>query len=92
VPLYDISLNSLYLEWNVARQSRGLSGADITQPSLAGCGIINIWNEHNPYSFHPQGVSYVRGDGSVSFMSQDIDPAIYVAMVSRYGGESLSAD
>ena len=89
-PFYDVSLNSLYLEWNIARQTRGLSGANIAQPSLAGCGIINIWNEHNPYSFHPQGVSYVRGDASVAFMSQDIDPAVYVAMVSRDSGEAVS--
>jgi Protein of unknown function (DUF1559) len=89
-PFYDVSLNSLYLEWNIARQTRGLSGANIAQPSLAGCGIINIWNENNPYSFHPQGVSYVRGDASVAFMSQDIDPAVYVAMVSRDGAEAVS--
>ena len=94
-PNNDIALNSLYLEWNVAKQTRGLAGAssatrsDREQP---GCSIINVWNEFNPYSFHPQGVSYVRGDGSVAFMAQDIDPAIYCAMVSRDGGESLSAD
>ena len=94
-PNNDVSLNSLYLEWGVARKTRGLagtSGATRSDREQTGCSIINIWNEYNPYSFHPQGVSYVRGDGSVAFMSQDIDPAVYCAMVSRDGGEPLSAD
>jgi prepilin-type N-terminal cleavage/methylation domain-containing protein len=94
-PNNDLALNSLYLEWNVARQTRGLAGASGASPIdrvAPGCSIVNVFNLDNPYSFHPQGVSYVRGDGSVAFMSQDIDPAVYVAMVSRDGGEPLSAD
>ena len=94
-PNNDLALNSLYLEWNVARQTRGLAGASGASPIdrvAPGCSIVNIFNLDNPYSFHPQGVSYVRGDGSVAFMSQDIDPAVYVAMVSRDGSEPLSAD
>ena len=94
-PNNDIALNSLYLEWNVARQTRGLAGVSGATPAervQPGCAIVNIFNLDNPYSFHPQGVSYVRGDGSVAFMSQDIDPAVYIAMVSRDGGESLSND
>jgi len=92
-PNNDVALNSLYLEWNVARQTRGLAGASGATPAdriAPGCAIVNIFNLDNPYSFHPQGVSYVRGDGSVAFMSQDIDPAIYCAMISRDGGEAVS--
>jgi len=70
----------------------GASGVYPLERNAPGCSIVNIFNLDNQYSFHPQGVSYVRGDGSVSFMSQDIDPTVYVAMVSRDGGESLSAD
>ena len=51
--------------------------------------MINILNDDNPYSMHPAGVQIVKGDGSVQFLGQDVDNFVYVAMVSRDGGESL---
>jgi prepilin-type N-terminal cleavage/methylation domain-containing protein len=43
-------------------------------------------------SFHPTGVLFLRGDGSVRIINDTIDPAVYQAMVTRAGGESASVD
>ena len=86
-----LGLNSFYGDVNIARQIRGLSGADITNPTQQGCTVINVWNEDNPYSFHTGGVQVTRGDGSVFFMSQSISNNVLVAFVSRDGGENVDA-
>lgn len=83
-------LNSFYGDWNVARHVRGLSGANILDPRLGGCSVINVLNDDNPYSFHVGGVQMVRGDGSVSFLSDSIDNLTFVAMTSRDGGETFT--
>jgi prepilin-type N-terminal cleavage/methylation domain-containing protein len=43
-------------------------------------------------SFHTGGVNFVRGDGSVSFMSQNIDITVYQAMATRTGGEVVTLE
>lgn len=85
-------LNSFYGDWNVARHVRGLSGADITVPGQPGCSVVNVFNENNPLSFHPGGVQAVRGDGSVFFVTETMAPEIFVALVTRDGGEALNAN
>lgn len=90
--LTGIHLNSYYGDWNVARHVRGLSGADATNPGQAGCSVINVFNENNPLSFHPGGVQAVRGDGSVFFLTETVAPEVFVAMVTRDGGETLTAN
>jgi prepilin-type N-terminal cleavage/methylation domain-containing protein len=87
-----LGLNATYADWNVARQVRGLSGADIANPTLPGCSIINVFNENNPYSFHTGGVQVLRGDGSVYFMSASVDGLAFVGMVSRAGGEVVASN
>jgi prepilin-type N-terminal cleavage/methylation domain-containing protein len=83
-------LNSYYGDWNVARHIRGLSGADIANPLQPGCSFINVFNENNPYSFHPGGVMQLRGDGSVSFLSDSIDAVLFAGLISRNGGEVVT--
>ena len=85
----NIALNSFYGDWNCARYTRGYSGATIANPGAGGCSVINVYNDNNPYAFHPQGVSVARGDGSIGFLAQDVDNFVYVALVTRDGGESL---
>jgi prepilin-type N-terminal cleavage/methylation domain-containing protein/prepilin-type processing-associated H-X9-DG protein len=41
-------------------------------------------------SFHPGGVNFSYGDGSVSWMPDDIDTVLYLALGSRNDGEALS--
>ena len=83
-------LNAFYGDWNISREVRGLSGASILAPNAAGCSVINVWNEDNPYSFHTGGVQIARGDGSVSFLSQSVTPNVFVALATRNGGESYT--
>jgi prepilin-type N-terminal cleavage/methylation domain-containing protein len=86
-----LGLNSFYGDWNIARHARGLSGADIANPLQPGCSVINIFNENNPYSMHTGGVQTVRGDGSVIFLSANIDAATFAGLLSRNGGEAFPA-
>jgi hypothetical protein len=44
-----------------------------------------VLNDDNPYSFHAGGVSAVMGDGSVPFLADSIDAAVFAALVSRDG-------
>lgn len=83
-----LGLNSYYGDVNIARQMRGLSGANPADPREPGCSAINIFNEDNPYSFHPAGVQVVRGDGSVSFLSETVATPVLIALISRDGGEA----
>lgn len=43
-------------------------------------------------SFHPQGVHFLVGDGSVQRINDQINVAVYHAMVTRSGGEVVSMD
>jgi len=86
-PAVQAQTNSFYGDLNVARHARGLSGADINSPTQGGCSVINVFNQNNPYSFHPGGVQCVRGDGSVTFLSASTDVVTFASLVSRDGGE-----
>ena len=41
-------------------------------------------------SFHVGGVNFANGDGSVRWVPDDIDTALYLALGSRNGGETVS--
>ena len=43
-------------------------------------------------SFHPAGVNFLFGDGSVHNISNSIDGATYEALLTRAGGELASGD
>ena len=43
-------------------------------------------------SFHPGGVNYVFGDGSVHFIADEINLDLYLALASRNGGEVVSGN
>lgn len=90
-PVAQVFQNASWVDWNIARHVRGLSGADINSPYQAGTSVINIFNVENPYSFHPGGVSILRGDGSVSFLSQTTDLVTIYGLITRSGGE-VTAD
>ncbi len=79
-------LSAFYGDWNTARHARGLSGATDGEPQQAGCSVVNVLNNDNPYAFHAVGVSAAMGHGSVTFMADAIDAAAFAALVSRDGG------
>jgi prepilin-type processing-associated H-X9-DG protein len=54
------------------------------------CGdgqIINCDNVSKPYSFHGEGTNIAFADASVRYHSQDIEPQLFVAMLTIAGGE-----
>lgn len=53
----------------------------------APLGTINITNDSEMYSFHTGGAQFVMGDGTVRFISQNIDIGIYAGLVTKAGGE-----
>jgi hypothetical protein len=85
-------LNSSYVDWNTARHPRGLSGVDRNNPNAAGCSVMNVHNEDNPYSFHGNGVQALRGDGSVVFLPTTIATQVFTALVTRNGSEIVALD
>lgn len=43
-------------------------------------------------SYHPTGVNFLRGDGSVRIINDSINPALYQALTTRAGGEPYSSE
>lgn len=62
------------------------------RPGPAPQGVPkNITTNELPYgSFHSGGANFAYGDGSVHFISTDIDPALYVSLATRNGEEVIS--
>ncbi|MEX1042682.1 MAG: DUF1559 domain-containing protein [Pirellulaceae bacterium] len=49
--------------------------------------IASPWNDVAFGSHHPGGAQFLRCDGSVKFVTENVDHAIYLATASRDGGE-----
>ena len=59
-----------------------------------GCddnGSVTQVQVKEPSSYHPGGVQTLRADGSVSFASETIDQATWIALGTIKGGESVQA-
>jgi prepilin-type processing-associated H-X9-DG protein len=54
------------------------------------CGI-NCTNQSQVYSLHPGGANTTFADGSVHFLKASIDIRVFAALVTRAGGEVVSA-
>jgi prepilin-type N-terminal cleavage/methylation domain-containing protein/prepilin-type processing-associated H-X9-DG protein len=52
---------------------------------------INCSNNREIYSFHPGGANVVFADGSVRFLKESISIRVLAALVTRAGGEVVSA-
>ncbi|WP_145279650.1 DUF1559 domain-containing protein [Tautonia plasticadhaerens] len=44
------------------------------------------------FAFHPRGANFLLGDGSVRFIKETVGIRTFAALVTRHGGEVLSAD
>jgi prepilin-type N-terminal cleavage/methylation domain-containing protein len=51
--------------------------------------IINKTNETEMYSFHSGGIAYGRCDGSVHFMSDEIEPESFVSLFTLNSGDMV---
>jgi prepilin-type N-terminal cleavage/methylation domain-containing protein len=85
-------LNSFYGESGTSKRIKGYSGSNPLNPALAGCNSINVLNTEGLYSFHPGGVQVLRGDGSVTFLSESTNASVLVSLITRDGGEVFSQE
>ena len=51
--------------------------------------VMNADNDSEVYSFHTGGAQFCLADGSAHFISENIDPLVYKALVTRAGGENI---
>lgn len=66
-------------------------GAAPDGTTFFGTCAINCTNDREVYSFHPQGANAVFADGSVHFLSASTDIRVFASLVTRAGGEVVSA-
>jgi prepilin-type processing-associated H-X9-DG protein len=69
-----------------------LAGASADGIRGNGICLINCTSNNEIYSFHPGGANMLFADGSVHFFKESMDPRIVVYMITRAGGEIVSAD
>jgi prepilin-type N-terminal cleavage/methylation domain-containing protein/prepilin-type processing-associated H-X9-DG protein len=68
-----------------------LQGSTADGTMRPGPCAINCTNEREVYSFHPAGANAVFADGSVHFLRASMSIRVLAALVTRAGGESVSA-
>jgi prepilin-type processing-associated H-X9-DG protein len=73
----------------VTTQLYGASPNGLTAGGLCG---INCSNEFGLYSFHIGGANTVFVDGSVHFLSNDMDMRTLIALLTSHGGEIVTID
>jgi prepilin-type processing-associated H-X9-DG protein len=54
--------------------------------------IMSATNQNEVFSFHSDGANACMGDGSVRFIKSSLSPAVFVATVTRAGGEVVNLD
>jgi prepilin-type N-terminal cleavage/methylation domain-containing protein/prepilin-type processing-associated H-X9-DG protein len=69
-----------------------VKGSSLNGDSRPGPCALNCTNDHEIYSFHPVGANAVMADGSVRFLKQTMNIRILARLVTRAGGEVVSAD
>jgi type II secretory pathway pseudopilin PulG len=85
-PVVPPNDKNAWAAWN-GNYVRGHSYDGRTTP---GPCAINCTNNNTAYSFHPGGAFGILGDGSVRFLSKDLDVYVFYALVTREGGETIA--
>jgi prepilin-type N-terminal cleavage/methylation domain-containing protein/prepilin-type processing-associated H-X9-DG protein len=75
-------------QWNILDTRDGINGPFTVlggqwNESLAGGGMRNTGFS----SYHPGGCHFLKADGSVGFLSEDIDPSVLCVRTTRSGGD-----
>jgi prepilin-type processing-associated H-X9-DG protein len=65
-------------------------GATRDGTAFFGPCAVNCTNDREVYSFHPGGANAVFADGSVHFLSANIDIRVFAGLVTRAGGEVVA--
>ena len=69
-----------------------LKGSTLDGSSRPGPCALNCTNDHEVYSFHTGGANAVFADGSVHFLKAGMSIQVLAALITRAGGEVVSAD
>jgi prepilin-type N-terminal cleavage/methylation domain-containing protein/prepilin-type processing-associated H-X9-DG protein len=59
--------------------------------TAANTQVMNCDNYQGVYSFHNSGANFTMGDGSVQFVTQDIDWDTYAAMITRAASDNVDS-
>ena len=62
------------------------NGYDVGAESYPG-GAFGVQGTSQPFSFHTGGAQFALGDGSVTFISENIDFVTFISLVTRGNGE-----
>jgi type II secretory pathway pseudopilin PulG len=68
------------------------NGASEDGHGFPGPCHTNCLNDNEVYAFHPGGAHHLFGDGSVRFVKSSIPITLFAKLISRRGGEIVSAD
>jgi prepilin-type N-terminal cleavage/methylation domain-containing protein/prepilin-type processing-associated H-X9-DG protein len=66
-------------------------GATADGTAFFGTCAVNCTNDREVYSFHAGGANVVFADGSVHFLGADVSIRVFASLVTRDGGEVVSA-
>jgi len=75
-----------WISWNVLDTGQGINGAF----SIPGDGTWAHYRQTSFSSFHPGGCHFALADGSVQFLSENINFDLLQALATRAGGEPIS--
>ncbi len=79
-----IALGAGWAQPNNRMTLHGTQPDGLTDP---GTCFMNCTNNNELYSFHTNGVNILFADSSCRFVTEDSDPKIFAATVTRSGGE-----
>ncbi len=77
-------------QWADSQNDIGLDGTSFDGVSIGGPCAINCSNSNEPYSFHPNGINVLMGDGAVLFVKETINIRVFARMVTKDAGEPFS--
>jgi prepilin-type N-terminal cleavage/methylation domain-containing protein/prepilin-type processing-associated H-X9-DG protein len=78
--------------WGDHECDYGLDGAIYGSAAAPGNCVINCHNDNETYSFHIGGANIVFADGSVRFVSENINPQTWAALITANGGGLTPAE
>ncbi len=81
-----------WADWNSFIPMHGFSGNSVQNLTCPGTGAFNVTNNNEAFGFHSGGIIVGMVDGSVQFVSDEVEFAIYGALITKAGGEVIDAD
>ncbi|WP_435016504.1 DUF1559 domain-containing protein [Tundrisphaera sp. TA3] len=78
--------------WADRESPYGLHGFTLDGKATPGPCHTNCTNRNEVFSFHPGGANHVFADGSVRFVKETTAIQVFANLISRAGGEIISAD